>query len=282
MANNDRPSAIDICILIPCYNNTNGLIISINSIVYHTGCFLILVVDDGSKKPVTRNELYQHVPITVNIQIIRLKQNQGISRALNKGLEFIYDNYPVQFVARLDCGDTCYPERFFRQVSFLEDHPAIDLLGSWCYFKDARTGAAYKYVTPTQHKSIEHSMYFRNVFIHPTVMWRVSSMNMFRYPENYPHAEDYGLFYDMISKNDATILDDFLVICEINAGGISFQNRFAQLKSRLRVIWHYGKNKFWVMAGSCKLIFLMILPQQLVYRVKKKVYQVKPSVFEKS
>src|SRR5258705_2463903 len=151
---NDYPSAIDVCILIPCYNNLEGLIKSVNSIVYHTGKFLILVVDDGSKNPIARHELYTVLPITVNVQIIRLEQNQGISKALNYGLEFIYANYSARFIARLDCGDTCYPGRFFRQVSFLENHPDIDLLGSWCYFKNYDTGAAYKYVTPTQHKSI--------------------------------------------------------------------------------------------------------------------------------
>src|SRR5258706_6342491 len=117
---NDLYSPVDICVLIPCYNNMEGLIQSINSIVYDQRRLLVLVVDDGSTVPVTRNTIYQHLPISVNIQLIRLKQNQGITRALNKGLDFIYANYPVGYIARLDCGDICSPERFYRQVSFLE------------------------------------------------------------------------------------------------------------------------------------------------------------------
>ena len=276
MANYNTP-AIDISILIPCYNNIDGLVKSINSIVYTEGRFMVLVVDDGSTQAVTENELYKHVSPNVNIQILHFNKNQGIIKALNSGLDFIYAHYPSKYVARLDCGDTCSPERFFRQVAYLESHPDTDLLGSWCYFKNEVTGEAYKYVTPTQHKSIKHSMYFRNVFIHPTVMWRVSAMEAFRYPENYPHAEDYGLFYDMVSKKRATIMGEFLVNCEINPEGISFKNRFEQLKSRLRVVGDYGKNKLWVLAGACKLIVLMVLPYEFIYQLKKQLYKVNPA-----
>jgi hypothetical protein len=102
-------------------------------------------------------------------------------------------------------------------------------------------------------------------------------MGAFRYPQNYPHAEDYGLFYDMISKNHATILGEFLVICEINPQGLSYKYRFAQLKSRLRVIWDYGKNKLWVAAGTCKLLILIILPNNFVSQLKKQIFKIKPS-----
>jgi glycosyltransferase involved in cell wall biosynthesis len=274
-------SVIDVCILIPCYNNLKGLIESINSIVYHSGQFLVLVVDDGSTEAVTRTELYKHVSMSVNIQIIRLRRNLGISRALNTGLDFMYANYSTRFIARLDCGDTCNAERFYRQVAFLEDNPGTDLLGTWCYFKDMDTGSAYKYMTPTQHELIERSMYFRNVFVHPTVMWRVSSVNSYRYPEKYPHAEDYGLFYDIISKKRTAIINDFLVTCEINKQGISFLNRAEQLKSRLRVIWDYGKNKLWLAAGTIKLALLMALPYRFIYRIKKQVYHHKPGIYQK-
>ena len=269
---NNQP--INICILIPCYKNTAGVIQSINSIVYPAGLCRILVVDDGSPVPITRDALFEHVNTEHLIEVLRLNKNGGISNALNKGLEFIYNNYDIGFVARLDCGDICSPRRFIRQVDFMKSNPDIDLLGSWCYFRNSDTGIAYEYITPTRHELIERSMYFRNVFIHPSVMWRVSSMKAFRYPERYPHAEDYGLFYDIISKKKTAIIGEFLVTCEINRKGISFTNRFGQLKSRLRVIWDYGNNKLWVAAGICKLLVLMAVPYQLVYHIKKQVYKI--------
>ena len=264
----------DICVLIPCYNDLEGLVTSINSINYDINRFVVLVVDDGSQQAINKDWLYQRVPITVNIKMLRNEQNEGITNALNRGLEYVYVNCLAAFVARLDCGDVCTPNRFYRQLTFFKQHPSVDLVGSWCYFKNPLTGVCYKFTTPTQHKAIRHSMYFRNVFIHPTVMWRAVSLKSFRYPRNYPHAEDYGLFYDIVLNKKAAIIDDFLVTCEINPRGISFQNRFDQLRSRLKVIRDYGTNKWWVAAGTLKLLLLMALPHQIVYNIKRRLFKV--------
>ncbi len=272
---------LDICVLIPCHNNLQGLIDSINSIEYHHGRALVLVVDDGSTVAITRTQLYQHLPASVNIQLVRLRQNQGITRALNEGLDFIYANYACRFIARLDCGDICSPQRFYKQIAFLEQNPHTDLVGSWCYFKDMETGLAYKYITPTDHGMIGRSMYFRNVFVHPTVMWRADSLQSFRYPTKYPHAEDYGLFYDILSKKKTAIIDEFLVTCEINKKGISYLNRAEQLKSRLRVIRDFGKNKLLLAAGTIKLAMLMALPYQLITGFKNRAYKHKPEIMKK-
>lgn len=265
--------AFDICVLIPCYNNAGGLITSVNSIHYPASRMVVLVVDDGSEQPVTPGWLQERLSINVNLRVLRIGKNAGITNALNKGLEYIYKYCPAAFIARLDCGDTCSPDRFYRQVDFFKAHPETDLVGSWCYFKNSLTGAGYKFTTPTQHNAILHGMYFRNVFTHPTVMWRATALLEFRYPSRYPHAEDYGLFYDIVQHKKAAIINDFLLTCEINPRGISFQNRLEQLKSRLRVIRDYGTNRWWVAAGSVKLLLLMALPHQMVHGIKKWLFK---------
>ncbi len=264
----------DLCILIPCYDDLDGLVQSISSIVYNTEKYMVLIVDDGSSEPLSGEKIRQLIPEGINFQIIRLGLNLGITNALNKGLEFIYANFSVRFIARLDCGDICSPNRFYAQVSFLESNPGIHLIGTWCYFKDTGSGEAYKYITPTQHDQIKRSMNFRNVFIHPTVMWRSSGMSQFKYPDQYPYAEDYGLFYEMISKIRSAIINEFLVTCKINHSGISIHNRSIQLKSRLKVISHYSKNRILFFMGAIKLRLLMVVPYQLVFITKKNLYKV--------
>ena len=44
----------ELCILIPCYNNIDGLKKSLKSIVYDIGNYLIVVVDDGSREEITK------------------------------------------------------------------------------------------------------------------------------------------------------------------------------------------------------------------------------------
>lgn len=264
----------DICVLIPCYNDTRGLITSINSINYYQTRLVVLIVDDGSVKAINKDWLYKQLSITVNIVILRMDENAGITNALNKGLEYIYSHCRPHFIARLDCGDTSSPDRFYRQVAFFDNNPSIDLVGSWCYFKNQLTGAAYKFTTPTQHNAIRQSMYFRNVFIHPTVMWRTDALHDARYPALYPHAEDYGLFYDILLNKKAAIIDEFLVTCDVNPLGISFKNRFQQLMSRLHVIRNYGTNKWWIAAGTLKLLLLMALPHQMIFNLKKRLFKI--------
>ncbi len=267
------PVNIDLCVLIPCYNNFRGLVQSVNSIDYNRQKLLIVIVDDGSAESITVEKVKAHITAGTHFHIVQTEYNLGITRALNKGLEFIYTNVAARFIARLDCGDICATDRFYKQIAFLELNPGIDLLGTWCYFRDVHSGAAYSYVTPTRHKHIRRSMNFRNVFIHPTVMWRCSAMEEFKYPEQYPHAEDYGLFYDMISERKSAILNEFLVTCEINAKGISVHNRAIQLNSRLKVISHYGKNKFYFSLGALKLWLLMKIPYQFIFFTKKNLYK---------
>jgi len=264
----------DFCVLMPAHNNFIGLVESIKSIAYKKDRYVILIVDDGSKIPVTKTTLYEHFSTAINIEVIRLAHNQGITIALNTGLEYIYNNFSVQFIARLDCGDICTPERFHTQVEYLQSNKNIDLIGSWCYFKNNESGLAYKYITPTEHERIKRSMNFRNVFIHPTVMWRFSASKQLKYPEDYQYAEDYGLFYEMICTMKSAIINQYLVTCEINQTGISIKNRSVQLKSRLKVISFYGKNEVLAFLGAIKLRLMMMIPHQFIFFTKNLIYKV--------
>lgn len=266
-----RLMAIDVCVLIPCFNNLPGLIAAVSSIQYHPSRMRILVVDDGSEIPVSlRGASIGH---QIPVDILRLRKNLGITCALNTGLDYINQHYTPRFIARLDCGDTCSPLRFYRQVEFMDKHSEIELLGSWCYFLEPASGSSYSYITPTKDRQIRRSMYFRNVFIHPTVMWRPITGNKIKYPEKYPYAEDYGLFYDILKRSRTAILAEFLVTCQINPGGITLKNRAGQLKSRLKVVSDYGSSKLMVFFGTVKLYALLTIPYRVIQLLKMRLYK---------
>ena len=275
MEERKKPS-YDFCLLIPYYNNLSGLISSLQSIDYDSLAYVLLIVDDGSSQPLLKEDILPYLPQPLSIKILRLGENQGITKALNAGLNWIEEQQCCRYIARLDCGDICAPQRFRSQVQFLDEHPKVGLLGTWCVFKNFRTGESYRYITPVEHKSILKEMYFRNVFIHPTVMWRADiTKRIGVYPENFPRAEDYGLFYEIISKEEAAVLPAELVICEINPQGISLHYRNQQLKSRIKVIRHYGKNRLLCLIGVLKLWILLIIPYKLILETKKLAYGIK-------
>jgi glycosyltransferase involved in cell wall biosynthesis len=267
---------LDFYLLIPYYNNLSGLVRSLQSISYDPAWYALLIVDDGSHEPLLDPDLRAYIPAELIVKIIRMPQNEGIARALNAGLHWLEGKKNFRYVARLDCGDLCLADRFTRQIGFLEQNPDIDLVGSWCLFKDFSTGLAYHYRTPTEHAGIVKSMYFRNIFIHPTVVWRASVMKKAGiYPENFPYAEDYGFFYEILSKGKAAVIPEELVIAEINRKGLSLRFRQEQLKSRGRVVRHYGKNGLLRLMGMGKLYILRVIPYELLVQVKKLVYGIK-------
>ena len=113
-------------------------------------------------------------------------------------------------------------------------------------------------------------MHFRNVFIHPTVIFETGlSKKVGYYPTNFAHAEDYAFFYHLIEITGSHILDELLVICEINDKGISLKNRQAQLASRGRIIMQYGTNPFLKIIGALRVYALRLLPKRLVLLMRK-------------
>jgi glycosyltransferase involved in cell wall biosynthesis len=263
-------TTVDFCLLIPCYNNFAGLIESLKSVIYTKHKWLAVVVDDGSDELVDKKEIINKLGEELPVVVLRNKQNAGITVSLNNGLHWINENTNSKYIARLDCGDTCDKDRFHIQASYLDVHPAIGLLGSWCRFIEKGTDINYIYRTPTTHKEICKEMYFRNVFIHPTVMFRTALLETAGYyPNEYPHAEDYAYFWTLLNVTETHVVDKILVTCDITRHGISFKNKGKQLVARRRVVKAFGRNAWLKLRGILRLHILFLIPKGLSLRLKQ-------------
>lgn len=257
----------DFCLLIPVYNNEEGLLRSLASVRYESNRFLIVIVDDGSDAAINGARCAAVVTGLPPV-LLRLPQNGGITAALNHGLQWIYNQVKVRYIARLDAGDICAPERFTEQVAAMDSDAACVLSGTWCRFIDSE-GNGYTYKTATDDKSIVRGMHFRNLFIHPTMMFRVTTdpAGPF-YPAAYPLAEDYALAWNLMQKGRVVILPKILVYCELNEQGLSATHRGKQLKSRADVIRDIAVNNNLKIVAYCYLFLLRIVPKRLILRLK--------------
>jgi hypothetical protein len=112
-------------------------------------------------------------------------------------------------------------------------------------------------------------MHFRNLFIHPTVMWRATVHDKVpAYPADLPHAEDYGFFCEILRHGRAAILPEELVTCKINPRGLSLRYRRRQLQSRIKTVLRYRKNKILGLLGALKVLFLLLVPYRIVLLLK--------------
>lgn len=58
-------------------------------------------------------------------KIIRFEHNQGLGIALQKGLEAASND----IVMRMDSDDIAVPDRFEKQIQFMESHPSVAICG---------------------------------------------------------------------------------------------------------------------------------------------------------
>ena len=86
---------------------------------------------------------------------IRIHQqtNQGLTAALNKGLELARGKY----IMRMDADDVRLPERLARQAEFLEAHPGVGVLGTGAKILDGYGNTSHTVQFPIQHVVVKVS-----------------------------------------------------------------------------------------------------------------------------
>lgn len=132
--------------------------------------------------------------------IVDVKDNHGLAYALNAGLKVARND----LVARMDSDDYSLPERCEKQVAEFEKRPDLVLLGTQIkFFKDSIDNILEQTRTfPTDVEEIRAAMPRKNVFSHPTVMFRKSVvLKCGGYNDELRRRQDYELFSKMIVHN---------------------------------------------------------------------------------
>ena len=180
-----------VSVVMPTYNAEKYLKEAIDSILAQTFTdFELLIVDDNSKD--------KTIDIIKSYQDPRIKliegPNKGIAAALNKGIREARGKY----IARMDADDISLPDRFKKQVEFLEKHEDISLVGSWQH----HFGLYDSYHRPPSEPEVLKTVILLGCeMCHSTVMFRKDdfvSRHLF-YPENSPQ-EDFELWSKAIGE----------------------------------------------------------------------------------
>jgi glycosyltransferase involved in cell wall biosynthesis len=184
-----------VSVLLPFFNATETLESAIQSIQSQTyKDWELLLVDDGStdgseelaKSFATKDDRIHYLSLP----------HAGIVSALLEGLKVARGD----FVARMDADDLSLPERFQKQVAFLESHSDVDLVACQVGFGgDVEKQAGYAGHVAWVNRQLTHEDHYNNRFVdapvaHPSVMWRRGAIEEFgSYREgNFP--EDFELW----------------------------------------------------------------------------------------
>ena len=267
-------TATRTAVLIPVLNDREGLFRSLASIASEES-ILVVVVDDGSNPPVVSADIYRHLAHRHTAHLIRHEVNQGIVAALNHGLAACRDR-DITYIARLDAGDSCVGDRLNKQVEFLNSHPEYTLVGGQAEVMDQHGVRRYKLNLPTDDKSIRKAMHMNSAFVHPAVMMRADTLWRMRewYSGRYLWAEDYDLFYRLLSLGKAANLPATVLAKYDTRDSVSVRNRRRQLLSRLRIQCRQFAlltPHSWI--GILKTLCLFATPSRLLNRYRKAFWQ---------
>lgn len=152
----------------------------------------VVLVKDG---PLSNelNETIEHWKIKLGkcLTLVELHENVGLGDALNAGLEACQN----ELVARMDTDDVSLPERFEKQVAFMQAHPEIvassAILEEWNENFTKQTG---KRPLPQLPHQLAMFAKKRSPLSHPLVIYRKSAvMAVGGYP-SLRNAQDYALW----------------------------------------------------------------------------------------
>lgn len=257
-----------VALLIPHYNDNAGLQRSLGSVRPDEPCD-VLVVDDGSTaEPLDEAAAREHCHTQGTLHVLLLTPNRGIEGALNAGLEWIRER-GYEFVARLDCGDRNHPGRIARQLTFLDEHPDVVLVGTQAAYVDLDGVEQFVLPLPAEHEEILAYLRDNSAFMHPSVMFRTSVLDRTGlYPTEFPRAEDYALFWEMAKVGRVANIPEPLIDYELNPDSLSLSGRKQQLRSRLAIQRRNSDGSWPARRGIARTRILLAMPYDAVVKLK--------------
>jgi glycosyltransferase involved in cell wall biosynthesis len=200
-----------VSVLMAVHNGEKYLRQAVESILKQTySDFEFVIVDDGSGDN-TVAILDEYAARDSRMVLARNDVNMGLARSLNRGLDLARGDY----IARMDADDVNLPGRFAAQISFLEDHPDIGLVGTAAYFIDSRDSVGQLVQYPQSHDLLCWIMcFFENPVIHPSVMARRKIIkDLGGYDEACSTSQDYDLWSRMAARTKlANIQEAYLYL----------------------------------------------------------------------
>jgi hypothetical protein len=196
-----------VSVILPVYNGREYLAEAINSVLSQSyGDFELIAINDGS----TDGSGAVLEKITDPRLRVFHQSNQGLAATLNRGIALAQGKY----IARQDQDDVCFPERFQKQIEFLDAHPEIGMVGTAAeiWVGNERTDRLLAH--PTEDAAIKFGMLFNNYFVHSSMMIRravFDTIGVYSEDKSRQPPEDYELWSRVIRSFKVANLPDVLL-----------------------------------------------------------------------
>jgi len=212
-----------ITVLLPVYNCELYVVAAVESILSQTFTdFELLIIDDASTDSTVAILKSFTDP---RIQLTEKPVNSGYTNSLNYGLKIAKGEY----IARMDGDDISYPERFEKQIAYLENHPEVVVCGT-----NQKFLGNDKLVThPLSNEAIQIRLLWGNCIPHSSAMIRkkVLDDNAIQYDATTEPAEDYHLWIQLLAYGTLYNLPEILLEYRVYSNQVSRKRAQEQKKS---------------------------------------------------
>ncbi len=224
-----------ISVLMAVHNGIPFLEETINSILGQTlPDFEFIIVNDSSNDG-SVDLINQYALIDKRIKLIHNTQEKGLANSLNIGLRASNN----KIVARQDADDISYPDRLEKQVSYLNKHSDVSVLGSWAKLinKDGVDLGKIRKVEINE-EMIPWEMLFSCPLIHPSVIFRKKDiLKVGGYSSDFPDAEDFELWSKLCFDHYKIRNIPETTICyRIHDEQVTKKSRSTQISSSIKII----------------------------------------------
>lgn len=219
-----------VSVVIPVYNREKYVGDAIDSILAQTfPDFELLVIDDGSTDGSVEIVRSYNDP---RLRLVCNETNLGVPKARNRGIQLARGEY----LAFLDSDDWAYPERFAKQVTFLDNHLDYAAVGAWIVWMDEE-GRSLRRVRrkPILPDEIAAQRLFRQGIENSASMARTVVLREYGHREEYDLSEDFDLWSRIAAKNKLATLPEVLVRCRMHESRITREQGHRRKDRRLTI-----------------------------------------------
>lgn len=270
-----------ISVLMPVYNTRpEHLREAIDSILAQTfGDFEFLILNDCSTDPQVEEVMKSYSDPRIVYAVN--ERNLGISGARNRLLDMAQGEY----LAVMDHDDISLPERFEKQVAFLDAHPEVGVLNAQFGTVGREKTSNIAMDDITIKKAL--MMHCSDV-CHPTCMLRRSVLEAhgIRYEEMFSPSEDHALFCRLIPHTKFAALPDVLFMYRAWQGNTSHKQA-KKMEAATQGVLSFARRdnpELWTMAQThivrkwrYRFLGLVLLTREQTWRERKwKLFGVLP------
>ena len=231
----DNPPILSV--LMPVFNSELFVAEAIESILKQTfKDFEFLILDDASTDK-SLEIIKNYESKDSRIKVYQNEKNLGVVESRNKLINLSKGKY----IAWLDSDDIALPNRFEKQIKFLEDHPEIGLVGAFPIIIDEFGNKIGKWSFETDPQKLKIELFFHSPFLTSSVVIRKSALPQNFYDSKFPVAEDFDLYSKISEHSDTANIPEFLVKYRINSKGLSKTNSEKMERLSIQVIQEHAE-----------------------------------------